>query len=112
MWEFVKEIMPYLVSIFSAIIAATSSVQISRKATKSEIEKLIKKHELDLETEHEKHKYELEKQEVEHKHQLELMQKEMENKLGADMISTLISEFMKMPEIRNQISQEIKRKGK
>ena len=103
-----KEFMPYIVSIVSALIAAISSVWISRKATKGEIEKLIKQHELDLETEREKHKNELEKKEIEHKHQLELMQKESENKLGADIMNTLVSEAMKTPEMRNQISQGIR----
>lgn len=107
----IKEIMPYVVSILGALIAAISSVMISRKETKGEIDKLIKQHELDLETEREKHKYELEKKEIEHKHQLELMQKEMENKLGADMMNTIMSEAMKMPEVRSQITQGIK-KGK
>ncbi|MCQ2080457.1 MAG: hypothetical protein MJZ11_02285 [Lachnospiraceae bacterium] len=109
MLEIIKEIMPYIVSVLGALIAAISSVMISRKETKGEIEKLIKQHELDLETEREKHKYDLEKQEIEHKHQLELMQKEMENKLGADMMNTLMTEAIKMPEIRQQISQGMKK---
>lgn len=101
----IKEIMPYIVSIVCAAIAAVSSIMVSRKETKGEIEKLIKQHEMDLETEREKHKNELEKKEIEHKYQLELMQKEMENRLGADMMNTIMTEAMKTPEIRNQISQ-------
>lgn len=100
-----NEIMPYVVSIVSALIAAISSVVISRKTTRGEIEKLIKQHELDIETEREKHRNELEKKEVEHKYQLELMQKEMENRLGTDMMNTIMAEAMRTPEIRNQISQ-------
>lgn len=103
-----KEYMPYIVSIVSALIAAISSVWISRKTTKGEIEKLIKQHELDLETEREKHRNELEKKEIEHKYQLELIQKENENKLGADIMNTIVSEAMKTPEIRNQISQGVR----
>ena len=112
MREIVKEIMPYVVSILSALFAAISSIMISRKETKGEIDKLVKQHELDLETERERHKYELEKQELEHKHKMELMQKEMENKLGTDMINTLISEAIKMPEVRRQISQGMKKGNK
>ncbi|MEZ3436244.1 MAG: hypothetical protein K1W34_16785 [Lachnospiraceae bacterium] len=42
---------------------------------------------------------------LEHKHQLELQQKQFENQLGGDMMNTLISEAMKMPEVKKQISQ-------
>ncbi len=111
MWESLKEIMPYVVSILGALIAAISSVMISRKETKGEIDKLVKQHELDLETERERHKYALEKQELEHKHQMESMQKEIENKLSADLINALMCEAMKMPEVRSQILQGMK-KGK
>lgn len=110
MWENVKDIMPYVVSVLGALIAAISSVMISRKETKGEIEKLVKQHEMNMESEREKHKYELEKQEIEHKHQLELMQMEMENKLGSDMMNAIMSEAMKMPEVRNQISQGMKKR--
>lgn len=36
---------------------------------------------------------------------LELQQKQFENQLGSDMMNTLISEAMKMPEVKKQISQ-------
>lgn len=48
---------------------------------------------------------EIDKLELEHKHQLELQQKQFENQLGSDMMNTLISEAMKMPEVKKQISQ-------
>ena len=49
--------------------------------------------------------YAIDKLELEHKHQLELQQKQFENQLGSDMMNTLISEAMKMPEVKKQISQ-------
>ena len=58
-----------------------------------------------MENEKEKHKLEIDKLELEHKHQLELQQKQFENQLGSDMMNTLISEAMKMPEVKKQISQ-------
>lgn len=102
----------YIVSVICALIAAISSILVSRKQTKGEIEKLIKQHELDLEAEKQKHQHELEMLELEHKHQLEVIQKESENKLGADMMNTLVAEAVKMPEIRQQISQGIQNSGK
>ena len=107
-----QEIMPYIVSIVSAVIAAISSVFISRRETKTEIEKLIKQHEFDMETEREKHKHELEKQELEHKHQLDMLKIEAENKLGSDVVNTMVSEVMKMPETRNQVLQGMRKSNK
>lgn len=99
-----QEYLPYIVSIVCAVIAAISSIFISKKEIKGEIEKLTKQHELNLETERQKHQYELEKQELEHKHQMELLQKESENKLGAEVVNTFVSEVVKSSEMRQQIS--------
>ena len=113
MWENIKEMLPYIVSILGAVVSALSSVSISRKETKGEIDRLIKQHELDLETERERHKHELEREELKHKYQLEVVQKEMENKFGAEMMKEFMVEALKMPEVRNQITQNIKKtKGK
>ena len=55
---------------------------------------------------HFRYNYSLSQQlELEHKHQLELQQKQFENQLGGDVINTLFSEAMKMPEVKKQISQ-------
>ena len=107
-----SEVLPYVVSIVCALIAMLSSIMISRKQIKGEIEKLIKQHELDLETEREKHKNELEKSELEHRHQLELIQKETENRMGEGVVNTFISEVIKTPEIRSQISKGFMQSGK
>ena len=50
--------------------------------------------------------------EIEHRHQLELLQKESENTLGASVTNTLISEAMKMPEVRQQFSQGLRNGSK
>ncbi len=55
---------------------------------------------------------EKEKMEIEHRHQLELLQKESENTLGASVTNTLISEAMKMPEVRQQFSQGLRNGNK
>lgn len=58
-----------------------------------------------------KHKMEIDKLQLEHKNQLELQQKQFENQLGSDMMNTLISEAMKMPEVKRQISQGMNTAG-
>ena len=50
--------------------------------------------------------------EIEHRHQLELLQKESENNLGASVTNTLITEAMKMPEVRQQLSQGMRNGNK
>lgn len=108
MWDIIKEILPYFVTIVCSIIASLSSIAISRKETKGEIEKIVKQHELNLESERERYRYEIEKQEMDHKHQMELMQKEMENKFGLDLMNSLMSEILKNPEIQKQVAQGIR----
>ena len=73
---------------------------VSRKQREAE-----KQFELKQQKRKEKHKLEIDKLQLEHKHQLELQQKQFENQLGGDMMNTLISEAMKMPEVKKQISQ-------
>ncbi len=96
--------LPYIVSVICAAIAGFTSYSVARKQAKADIQKLEKQHELDIEKEREKFAMEKEKMELEHQHQLELLQKEAENNFGA----TVISEALKMPEIRQQVSQGIR----
>ena len=100
-----REFLPYIVSIVTSLISLISSVLISRKQTKGEIDKLVKQHELDMEKERENHKYELEKIEREYSLQKELQQKEFESKLSSDIMNTIMTEAMKTPEIKQSIAR-------
>ena len=97
--------LPYIVSVICAAIAGFASYAVARKQAKADMQRLEKQYELDIEKEREKFAMEKEKMEIEHRHQLELLQKESENNLGASVTNTLISEAMKMPEVRQQLSQ-------
>ena len=103
--------LPYIVSVICAAIAGFTSYAVARKQAKADMQRLEKQYELDIEKEREKFAMEKEKMEIEHRHQLELLQKESENNLGASVTNTLISEAMKRPEVRQQVSQGI-REGK
>ena len=94
---YVKEFLPYIVSIICSLIAGFSSYFAARRQTKADIAKLEKQHELDLEKEREKFAMEKERMELEHKHQLELKQKELENQLGTDILSTMTKEYLRSP---------------
>lgn len=95
------EVMPYIVSIICAVIAGLTSYLVARKQSKTDFQRLEKQFELDLEKERELLAMEKEKMEIEHRHQLDLLQKEAENNFG----NTIISEAMKLPEVRQQVSQ-------
>lgn len=106
-----KDFLPYIVSIVCAIISGITSFAVSKRAFKEDIKKLEKQHELDIEKAREKFAMEKEKLELEYKYQIELQQKEAENKMGGEIMSTIISKAMENPEIQKQISQGV-RKGK
>ncbi|MEA5143133.1 MAG: hypothetical protein VB023_06080 [Oscillibacter sp.] len=99
--------LPYIVSIICAAIAGITSYAVARKQAKSDIQKLEKQYSLDIEKEREKFSMEKEKMEIEHRHELEMLQKETENNLGSSLTNTILSEAMKMPEVRQKIAQEI-----
>lgn len=104
--------LPYIVSVICAIIAGFTSYAVARKQAKADMQRLEKQYELDIEKEREKFALEKEKMEIEHRNQLELLQKESENNLGASLTNTLISEAMKIPEVRQQLSQGMKNRNK
>ncbi len=102
-----QEYLPYVVSVLCAFLSGVFSYAIARKQARNDIKIVVKQHEVDLEALERKHQMELEKLNLEHTHQLELQQKEFE----ATLSSSLLTEAMKMPEIRQQISRGMK-KGK
>ena len=89
--------MPYIVTVVCAVVSGLASYFAARWKSKSDIEKLMKKHELDIEKEREKFAMEKERMEIEHRHQLELKQKEMENQLGTDIFSTVTKAYIQSP---------------
>lgn len=107
-----KEVLPYIVSIICAFIAGFSSYAIARKKGKDDIQILVKNHELDIIKEREKFTQEIERMEIEHKHQMELLQKQNENALGTGLVSSLFSEAMKTPEMKEKISEVIRNSGR
>lgn len=105
-----KEYLPYIVTIVCTLISGFASYFASRRQSKTDMQKLEKQHELDIEKEREKFAMEKEKMEIEYRHQLELKQKEMESQLGADLLSTMTKEYMRSPEGRAQMRNAGKKK--
>ena len=98
-----KDYLPYIVTIICTLFSGFASYLASRKQSKSDLEKLMKQYELDIEKDREKFTMEKEKLEIEHRHQLELKQKEMENQLGTDIFSTITKEYMRSSAGRAQM---------
>lgn len=99
--------LPYIVSVICSAIAGFASYAVARKQARADMQRLEKQHELDIEKEREKFAMEKEKMEIEHRHQMELLQKQSENTIGASVTNTLISEAIKIPEVRQRFSQGI-----
>lgn len=100
-----EKYLPYIVTVVCSIISGLTSYIASRSKAKAETERLIKKYELDVEKEREKFKMEKEKMEIEHRYQLELKDKEIESAVG----NSMFSDIMKMPEVRQLVSQGLKK---
>lgn len=103
-----QEYLPYIVSIICAAISGFASYSVARKQAKNDLDIISKQHEVDLEALERKHQMEVEKINLEHKHQLELREKEFE----AQLSSSLITEAIKLPEVRQQISRGMKNSGR
>lgn len=106
------EYLPYITSIACAIVAGFASYIAARKQSKSDLQKMVKQHELDIEKEREKFSMEKEKMELEYKHQLELKQTEIGNQFGADLLSTMAKEYMKSPARQAQMRNTGNKKRK
>lgn len=101
-----KEYLPYIVSIICSVVAGVASYAVARKNTKSDIEKIIKQHEVDVEELEKKHQLEIERLKVEHENQMELQKEQINAQIG----TTLLTEALKIPEVQKQISSGLKNK--
>ena len=102
--------LPYIATVVCAIISGIASYMAARKQSKSDLQKLMKQHELDIEKEREKFAMEKEKMEIEYRYRLELQQQETGNQVGADLISTVAKEYMRSPAGRAQMRNVGKKK--
>ncbi|MFQ9979216.1 MAG: hypothetical protein ACLRVE_06525 [Finegoldia magna] len=87
---------------------ASAQIKVVEKQNKHDLEKLMEQHKIDIDSLNKKHQQELEKMELEHQHKLELIEKENENALGQNLITGVMGEMMKMPEVKSQISKGIR----
>ncbi len=93
----------YIVSIVCSLISGFASYFIARKQCKSDLEKIKKTYELDIEKERVKFEQEIEKLKMTQEYEMNLKQKEFENQLGGNIVNSFVSEMIKTPEVKNQI---------
>lgn len=88
--EQIKEFLPYIVSLITAIVSGGWSycaskrkfnheLEIAKENNAHEIEKLMEQHKVNIENLKEHHRLEIETKEKEHLYKLEIMEKEKEN---------------------------------
>ncbi len=100
-----------ITGIISYLVAhknASAQIKVVKEQNKHDLDKLMEQHKVDIDSLNKKHQQELEKMEIEHNHKLELIEKENENKLSQNLFSGMMSEVMKMPEIKSEIAKGIK----
>lgn len=105
-----EKYLPYIVTVLCSLISGFTSFFAARRQAKTEIQKLQKQHELDIEKEREMFAMQKERMELEHKYQLELKQKELENQVGADILSTATKEYIRSPAGQAKMRQAVSKK--
>ena len=81
-----EEYLPYIVTVICSMISGFGSYFAARRQAKTEIQKLQKQHELDLEAEREKFKMEKEKMELVHKQEMERLMVQAGGQVGICLI--------------------------
>ncbi|MBQ7204144.1 MAG: hypothetical protein IJS03_09080 [Eubacterium sp.] len=103
-----KEYLPYLVSILTAVISAVVSITVCKKQTKTEIEKIKEQSKANIELEREKLQLEKEKIELEHKLELEKIHAQNDDAFASGLTNQLFEMVMQMPEVKQKITQGVK----
>lgn len=106
--EKMKEYMPYLVSILTALISAVVSISVCKKQTKTEIEKIKEQSKANIELEREKLQLEKEKIELEHKLEIEKIHAQNDDVFASGLTNQLFEMVMQMPEVKEKFAQGVR----
>ena len=102
-----KEFLPYFVSVLTALMSAIVSINVCKKQTKTEVEKIKEQAKADIELEREKLQLEKEKMELEHKLELEKMHIQNDDAFTSGLTNQLLEMAMQSPEFKKQFNQGI-----
>ena len=87
---------------------AASQINVLKAQNKHDLDRLMEQHKIDIDSLERQHQQEIEKMEIEHKHRLELIAKESENNLSQNLMTGLVGEIAKMPEVKAEIAKGIR----
>lgn len=103
-----KEYMPYLVSILTALISAVVSISVCKKQTKTEIEKIKEQAKANIEIEREKLQLEKEKMELEHKLEIEKIHAQNDDAFASGLTDKLFDMVLQNSDVQEQLAIGIK----
>lgn len=103
-----KEYLPYLVSIITAVISAFVSITVCKKQTKVEIEKIKEQSKANIDLEREKLQLEKEKMELEHKLELEKIHAKNDDEFASGLTNQLFEMAMQLPEFKEQFAKGVR----
>ena len=121
--ELIKEILPYAVSVITALIAYLKlkkeyKIELEKleKIHRNELEVLVKQHDIDIDNLKEKHKLEMESKEKDHHHEIEMQKlksqtaidektKEQEGNVLYGLMSDVITGKISRKQLDNLVKQ-------
>jgi serine protease inhibitor ecotin len=104
-----KEYLPYLVSILTAVLSAIVSITVCKKQTKTEIDKIKEQSKANIELEREKLQLEKEKIELEHKLELEKIHTQNDDAFASGITDKLLDMAFQNPDVQKQFADGIKK---
>lgn len=114
-WSEIKELMPYIVAIasgvgsyYAACKSARAEMDKIKENNKHELERLMQQHKVDIDSLEKAHQLELEKMKLTYQHELKMKETETGMQIG----TMLLSETIKLPEVRAQLGQSVRKGNK
>lgn len=116
----VENILPYAVSVITALISgicafiaakkqSDMALEAVKEANRHDMDKLLRQHEVDIENLKEKHRLEVERMEIEHQHRMELDTAAAQNKAIGEIVSSLFSSTMASPYMTAMMEEQMKK---
>jgi len=95
------------ISFFAAFFSNRTQIKTVQANNRHEIERLVQKHEFDLQAVEQSHRMELERLAIEHAHQLELKDKDLQTNLSNQMVTRMMEMILGMPETKTILGNAI-----
>ena len=116
----VENILPYAVSVITALISgicafiaakkqSDMALEAVKEANRHDIEKLLRQHEVDIENLKEKHRLEVERMEIDHRHQMELDGAAAQKNATGEIIPSIFGSAMASPVMAAMLEEQLKR---